>query len=446
MSGVDVKHSVSATVRLPPSPPIPKALQAILAVVSWRELVTRLSRRYGGAFTIHVPVFGTAVVVTEPELARQVFSADPLDVGARQPNQISRVVGTGSVFALNGMPHRQRRDLLGPPLHGKRVRTNEPMLAAVTLAEIENWSDGREFETHGPMLRIALHAILHTVFGASGTEFEELDRVLLPLVKLGSRLAILPRPARTYGRFTPWGRFAQLRARYDAVVDELIAQVRADPGAAERTDMLTVLLRGNPAGTALSRKEIGDELLGLAAAGHETTAAQLAWLFERISRHPQLLVELAAEVDAGGHTLRRATIREVLRARSLSGYAGRYVHAPVFALGEWRIPRGCVVRVAIGHLHHNPAVFADPDRLDPRRFLDDSPSPFEWVPYGGGTRRCPGSSFANLEMDVVLRTVLQHFTIEPTTAPGEKWRSRGVAYVPARGGRITVHRRQRACV
>lgn len=434
-AGVDTRAAHPA-VRLPPSPPIPKTVQALLAVGRWRELAAWLTRRYGGAFTIHVPIFGTAVVVTDPWLVKQVFLADPADLGVLRLNQISRLVGMGSVFALNGAAHRRRRDLLGPSLHGKRLRGHQPMLIEETLAEAAGWPDGAEFETYAPMLRITFNAILHAVFGAAGAEFDELRRVVPPMVKLGSRLVMLPKPARTYGRFTPWGRLARWRVRYEAVVDELIAQVRTDPNAAERTDVLAVLVR-----SGLSRTEIGDELFGLAAAGHETTAATLSWIFERISRQPQLLAELAAEADAGGNALRRATIREVQRTRSTSGFTGRYVYAPVFRLGEWVIPRGCVIRVAIGQVHRNTDAFPDPDRFDPHRFLTGSPSAFEWIPFGGGTRHCPGSAFASLAMDVVLRTVLRHFTIEPTTAPPEKWHYRGVTYTPKRGGRIVVYRR-----
>jgi hypothetical protein len=86
-------------------------------------------------------------------------------------------------------------------------------------------------------------------------------------------------------------------------------------------------------------------------------------------------------------------------------------------------------------------VYPDPERFDPQRFLNDKPSTYSWVPFGGGTRRCVGAAFANMEMDVVLRTVLQHVTIRTTTAPGEKWHHRGVAFTPKKGGRMAVYRR-----
>jgi cytochrome P450 len=191
----------------------------------------------------------------------------------------------------------------------------------------------------------------------------------------------------------------------------------------------------------MSRKDIGDELLTLLAAGHETTASTLGWAFERISRHPDLLAALVDEAQNGGGELRQATILEVQRARTVIDLAGRHVYPEVFRLGEWVIPRGDSIIVGIGQIHGNPDVFPDPDQFDPQRYIGTKPSALSWIPFGGGTRRCVGAAFANMEMDVVLRTVLQRLMIETTDAPGEHWHCRGVAFTPKNGGRVVVRRR-----
>ena len=150
------------------------------------------------------------------------------------------------------------------------------------------------------MMQITLNAILRAVFGADGAELDELRRLIPPWVTLGSRLAALPKPKRSYGRFSPWGRLAEWRRQYDVVIDKLIAAERADPNFADRTDVLALMLRSTyDDGSTMSRKDIGDELLTLLAAGHETTASTLAWAFERISRHPELLAALVEEADNG---------------------------------------------------------------------------------------------------------------------------------------------------
>ncbi|HEU4362552.1 MAG TPA: cytochrome P450 [Mycobacterium sp.] len=430
-----------ASIRMPPGPSTPKAWQSIEFLTHRREFFDRLTRRYGPAFTIHAAVFGPTVIVTDPELARQVCLADPEELGRLQPNH-SRMLGSGSVFALGGAEHRRRRNLLSPPLHGARVRAYEPIFVEETLAEIAGWPEREPFATLDPMLRIAVNSIMRAVFGVGGAELDELRGLLLAGMALGSRLARLPMPSRSYGRFSPWGRLAAWRARYETIVDELIGRARSDPGFQQRTDLLAVMLRETyDDGTAMTRKEIGDELLTLLVAGHENVAVTLAWVFERISRHPALLTGLTAEADADAGMLRRATIAEVQRVRTVIDFMGRRVYAPSVTLGQWVIPRGCSVMVAIGQIHRSAEVFPDPERFDPQRYLDGNPSTFEWLPYGGGTRRCPGSAFANLEMDTVLRTVLQHFVVEPSTDAGEQRHSRGVAYAPKLGGRITVRRR-----
>lgn len=433
--------SALPAVNLPPGPRIPKALQGAAFMISRRRTVQQMVRRYGDILTLHLPLYGNAVVVANPKLAKQVFTASPEDVGNVQPN-LSRLLGSGSVFALDGDDHRQRRRLLAPPFHGKSITNYETIIEEETLREIAGWPEGEAFPTLPSTMRITLNAILRAVFGAEGAELGELRRIIPPWVTLGSRLATLPKPARTYGRYSPWGRLAEWRRQYDAIIDKLIARERADPDFENRTDVLAMMLRSSHEdGSAMSRRDIGDELLTLLAAGHETTAATLGWAFERLSRHPQVLGRLVAEAETDENELRQATILEVQRTRTVIDMAGRHVYAPVYELGEWVIPRGYTILVGISQMHADREAFPEPDHFDPQRYIGSKPPSFAWIPFGGGARRCVGAVFANMEMDVVLRTVLRHFTIDTTTAPAEKWHSRGIAYTPKDGGRIVVHRR-----
>jgi cytochrome P450 family 138 len=181
----------------------------------------------------------------------------------------------------------------------------------------------------------------------------------------------------------------------------------------------------------------------LLAAGHETTATTLAWAVERLRRHPGLLARLAAEADAGGSELRRATILEVQRVRPVIDMAGRRVKAESLPLGEWVIPRGHSILIGIGLVHADEAVFPDAAAFNPDRFAGVRPDRYAWVPFGGGFRRCLGAAFADMEMNVVLATLLREFELIPTGERGERWHSRGVAYAPAKGGRAVVRRRPR---
>ncbi len=428
-------------VRLPPTPRIPKLLCGIVFAISRRGMMERLARRHGNVFALNIPIYGRVVMVGDPQLAKQIFTTSPEELGNIQPN-LSRLFGSGSVFALDRDEHRQRRRLLAPPFHGKSMKNYEAIIEEETLREIAKWPEGKPFATLPSTMHITLNAILRAVFGADGAELDELRRLIPPWVTLGSRMAPMPKPERTYGRFSPWGRLAEWRRQYDVVLDRLIAAERADPNFADRTDVLALMLRSTyDDGSAMSRSDIGDELLTLLAAGHETTAATLAWAFERLSRHPDVLAALVEEADNGGDELRQAAILEVQRARTVVDFVGRSVCPPAFRLGEWVIPQGDSIIVSIVQIHNNPDVYPEPERFDPQRFVGGKPSTFAWIPFGGGARRCVGAAFANMEMDVVLRTVLRHFTIETTTAPGERRHCRGVAYTPKDGGRIAVRRR-----
>lgn len=442
---VHAETGTDPALRVPPMAPVPKVLQGLGYALLRRQTIAALRARYGSAFTIRVPVFGNMVVVTDPTLAKQVFTASTDDLGNIQPN-LSRIFGPGSVFALEGGEHRRRRKLLTPPFHGKAMKNYERIVEEETARETATWRDGEELETLEPMMRITLNIILRAIFGADGTRLQTLQRIIPPWVTLGSRLAILPTPARTFGSWTPWGRLEAYRREYNAVVDQLIEQARRDPALEQRTDILALLLRSTyEDGSPMARSEIGDELLTLLAAGHETTASTLAWSFERISRHPAVLTRLVDEARGEGPSssgeYRQAVILEVQRNRTVIDFAGRHVLAPQFTLGEYVIPRGYSVSVAIGQVHGNSEEFPDPEVFDPERFLGKRPNTFAWVPFGGGTRRCVGAAFANMEMDVVLRTVLRDFDIQTTSRAGEKWHSRGIAFTPKRGGRVTVRRR-----
>jgi cytochrome P450 len=293
-------------------------------------------------------------------------------------------------------------------------------------------------------MRITLNIILRAVFGMrDGALMDEL-RVKTPhAVKVGSRLMGMGPLHRDLGPRSPYGRFRRLMQRFEWGVHALLDQARRDPALAEREDVLALLAqaRHEDDGSALSDREVVDQLTAIVAAGHETTANTLAWAVERLRRHPAVLNRLAREADAGVcKEYRDATIREIQRTRPVIPGTGRMVVAP-FELGDYILPPGTVIILPAPFLHNDPQTYPDPLRFDPDRFLGKRPDPNTWIPFGGGVRRCPGAAFAHMEMDVVLRTLLRELTFAPTTERGERMLFRGVAFAPSRGGRAIVHRR-----
>jgi cytochrome P450 len=430
---------MTAAVHLPPGPRWPVAVQGLAYVASRRRFMQSLGKRYGSAFTVKLPFFGPTVIISDPVLVKQFFQTRTDVVRNVEPN-LDLVLGPGSTFGLQGEEHLRRRKLLVPPFHGRRMRAYENLVEQETLKEIATWPEGQEFAVLPSTNRITLNVILRAVFGAQGAEFDALRKVMPPLVTLGSQLVFLPWLHRDLGPWSPWGRFLGLRKEFDVIVQSLIDRVAADPNLEQRDDVLSLMLQSRyEDGTAMSRSDLADELFTLLAAGHETTATQLAWAVERLRRHPGVLSRLVDEVDAGGSDLLQATINEVQRNRPVIDGAARQVIAPEMPLGQWVIPHGYTVQVDIPLTHQN--AYPDPDRFDPDRFMESGPDLYSWVPFGGGTRRCLGAAFANMEMNVVLRTVLREFRLAPTNSREERLHSRGVAFAPSRGGRAVVYRR-----
>ena len=414
-----------------------------MALVAPLWMLRTMRARYGSAFVVNMPIFGKAMVISDPAEIKQLFTTSP-EIADNLDINLGRILGPNSFFAITGDRHKKQRKLLVPPFHGRRLGAYEAIIEEEAVREMATWPEDREFATLGSMMRITLNVILRAVFGADGAELAELRELLPKMVTLGSRLAVLPIPHRDLGRWSPWGRAFAYRREYDAIVDRLIAAARLDPDLDSRDDVLAMMLRSRyDDGAEMSRAEIADQLLTLLAAGHETTATTLAWAMERLRRHPDVLGRLVAEADEGGSRLREATILEIQRTRPVIDRTARQVRAPSMELGRWILPRGQVVMVSIYLIHNNEALFPQAHRFDPDRFLDKRPDTYEWIPFGGGVRRCIGAAFANTELNVVLRTLLRDFTLEPTSDRGERWHSRGIAYCPAKGGLAVVRRRRR---
>ena len=176
-------------------------------------------------------------------------------------------------------------------------------------------------------------------------------------------------------------------------------------------------------------------------AGHETTASQLAWAFQLLAHHSATSAHLVDSLDDGEDRYLAATVQEVLRHRPVFLFTiPRVVHAPFEIAGRTFHPpahlMGCI------HLmQHDPAVYEDPERFLPERFLAAEPPPEIWMPWGGGRKRCPGHHLAVLEMQLVLKAVLSELQVLPVSKRVETARWRSVIVTPGRGGRIMLRKR-----
>ena len=292
------------------------------------------------------------------------------------------------------------------------------------------------------MNRITLNVILRTVFGADGAELDYLREIIPPWAKLGSRMATLPEPPFSTGRYSPWGRLAEFRRNFDRTVFALIDKAEADPHLDERTDILALLLRSRyEDGTPMSRQDVSDELLTLLGAGHETTASTLGWAFERLRRHPAVLAELVKENDEGGNEFRQATIQELQRQPDrhrllrtpCSGAAlrSRRLADSARLHRDDRDRQRARQRAACSRIP-SVSIRTDSSAPGPRRRGCRSVA----EPVAASEPRSPTSRWM-----WCCERYLRHFVIETDDAPDEKIHFRGIAFTPKDGGRIVVRRR-----
>lgn len=443
MSGV---ASSEIPAGLPPGPELPRSRQTARWMARPVGFLQALQRSHGDVFTLHLLQERPWVVLSDPELVRQVLTA-PADVlhGSASKRILEPVLGSGSVILAEGEEHMRRRRLLLPAFHGARIAGYEATMRAVAAEAIDRWPSGVAEPAAPRMRAIALEVILRTVFGAAEERrLEPLREALgglLEYLSLSARAAIVALGDRARLRDS---RFAELREaieRTDAAIFAELARRRAGQGPGPGDDVMTLLLAARyDDGAPMSDGDLRDQLVTLVVAGHDTTATSLSWALERLARNPEALERTAAEAAQGGGPYTEAVIQETLRIRPPFMTVPRLVRRP-FRLGDLLLPAGVEVAPAIPLVHRRADVYPDPEAFRPERFLERPPATYTWIPFGGGVRRCIGAGFSMLQMRVVLSTLLARATVRAETEEPEPAARQGLVLAPARDARIVLERR-----
>jgi cytochrome P450 family 135 len=421
----------------PPQVPLPRAVQTARFIVRPIAFFQRYRRELGETFAARLLGPGDVVFVSDPESIKRLFGADRANTIAPGRNIVLRpLLGPQSLLLQEGEEHLRRRKLMLPPFHGERMRAYESVIAEATAAELATWPTGDEFALHPSMQAITLEVILRAVFGVEddARRRELRDGLVAILAESASPAAVgLVVPALL--RLPHYRDFRALVDRTDELLAAEIAERRADAELADRDDILSLLVAARfEDGSAMGDSELRDQLMTLLLAGHETTATGLAWTFDLLLHRPDALDRLLAELDGDSTEYLDAVIAESLRVRPVVPITGRLLHQGA-ELGGYQLEPGTVVLVAIYVAHTNPDVYPDPFAFLPERFLDDGPETYSWVPFGGGTRRCIGAAFAQMEMRVVLRTVLRTVRLAAARPELERPVRRNVTLSPRDGTR-----------
>jgi len=425
---------------LPPGPSEAPAIQTARWLLRPIAFMESCRRRFGDAFSVRFLGFERPMVMlSDPEAIRALYTAHEHRLPPGRSIALLPVMGPGSVLLLEGREHLARRKLMLPPFHGERMRSYESTVREVAEREISSWPEDRPFAIHPRMQAVTLEVILSAVFGVTDQACSERLRERLPLL-LGETsspaLQFRVLLSRRFRRGDPLESLRELVGEIDELLLAEIAERRADPAHVDREDILSLLVAARfEDGTEMSDREVRDQLITLLLAGHETTATALAWTFDLLLHHPVALTRLTAEVNDGeddGDAYLRAVISESLRLRPVVPLAGRRLACDLNVDGL-SLPAGTDVTPAIWLTHTRADLYPEPYAFRPERFLQESPTTYGWIPFGGGVRRCLGAAFAELEMRVVLEVVLRRCALSPASARAERVTRRNITFSPRNG-------------
>lgn len=430
---------------LPPGPRIPRLLQTMGFMFGGPRFFEACRRRYGDAVTFGTLFDERFVMLYDPALVKELFQGPHEQLHAGEANALlGPVLGDRSVLLLDGAEHLRHRRMMLPPFHGERMHAYADAMRESADIEIDSFPLGKPFALMPSMQSLTLRVIMRAVFGFTpGADEDELRRRIREMIEplaqpRGIPLMLLLRRTGRAHRATEG--FVAARRAVDKFLYEEIARRRGDPELDQRPDVFSaLLLAADENGERLSDRDVRDQLVTLLLAGHETTATGLAWTFDLLLRDPAALARARERDDE----YLDAVVKESLRLRPVIAGVGRVVRKEPFRVNGYSIPPGVEINPSIRMIHGRADLYPEPNRFRPERFLGpDAPDTYTWLPFGGGTRRCLGASFALLEMRIVVSRILERTVLRAADPEPEKIQFRGITLAPRNGVRVVLERRR----
>ena len=442
--------------QLPPSPQAPAFVQLMRWIFSPMSFMSECTRRYGDIYSLNLSrKYANVVFVSNPQALQQILTQDTRDdfsAPGDQNDLFKSLVGSSSLITLSGSEHQRQRQLMLPAFHGDRMRTYGHVIERVTAEAIEQLPIGQTFDVRTMTQMITLQVMMQAVFGLNiGERAKQLERLIVTLTERGSTplsVMMLYLPMLQRESFSPWAAQMRLQQEIDALIYAEITERRANPDASG-TDILSMLMMAqDESGESMTDVELRDELMTLLFAGHETTATALAWALYWIHKLPAVKEKLLAEIDSLGehpdvNTILKlpnldAVCNETLRIYPVAMLTFPRVANQTVSLGGSELPAGTLVLGSIYSTHQREDLYPQPQEFRPERFLERQFSPFEFLPFGGGARRCIGSAFALFEMKLALVGMLSHRELELADLRDIAAKRRGLVTAPARPIQMVV--------
>ena len=430
-----------------PTPKAPKLFQLGQWILDPVGYMKNNFQQYGNLFQSHVTWSSSEplLMLSDPKAIQYMLTHDtgkqfstPGDV-----NEIlAPLIGWQNVILSSGKEHRRRRKLIMPPFHGERLKAYGEIIQNITQEVIAQWSTQEPFQVRSSMQKITMRVILEAVFGLhAGERYQKIERLLsqrLDMVgnPVSSMIVFLPWLRKDFGSWSPGSRISQLSEEIDRLLFAEIQERRSnlDPN---RIDILSLLLMAQDEdGNGLSDQDLRDELMTLLLAGHETTATALTWAMYWLHSLPEVKEKLLAELDTvsdpedSAQLLKlpylSAVCNETLRIHPVAMLTfPRQVKEPMELCG-YRLEPGMLLMGCIYLLHRREDLYPEPEQFRPERFLERQFSPYEFMPFGGGVRRCVGAALAEYEMKIVLGTIMKQLDLALVNERPVKPARRGV--------------------
>jgi len=440
-------------------PPGPRRTpRAVLPLALGREPLSylrELARTYGDV--AHITAAGEHIVVlSHPQLVKDVLITHQRNFRkGRGLERARKLLGNG-LLTNEGEDHLRQRRLIQPAFHKERIASYATAMTGYADRVQSRWADGATLDVAEEMMRLTLGVVGRTLFDAdvesqARNVGEALTSVLnsfwTTMLPFADLLEKLPIPLLKKGK--------DARAQLDAIIYGLIAERRKSP--VDRGDLLSMLLLAQDeeqGGRGMTDAQVRDEAMTIFLAGHETTANALAWTWYLLSGAPEIEQQLHEEVDRvlAGRTptvadLPRLQVVERVITESMRLYPPAWIIGRraigEYGVGGYTLPPRTIVLLSPYVLHRDARFFAEPDRFMPARWTPEfrqTLAPFAYVPFGGGTRRCIGESFAWMELVLVTAAIAQRWRLR--LVPGHPVVPQPVVTLRMKHGlRMTAERR-----
>jgi len=435
--------------KLPDEPRTPSLLQTLQLIAQPTVFLETCAKRYGDAFTTRVMGINSPPVVffSNPQTIRDIFAVPSEQLDFKKATHVFKpLMGEHSVVLQEGRSHQRQRQLLMPPFHGDRMKAYGKIICEITQ-KVTQWRTGAAISIAQFMPDITLQIILQVVFGINpGERYEQLKKLLSTLLEdvttpWYSSLFFFPPLQKDLGAWSPWGHFLRRRQQIDDLIYAEIGQ-RQQENDLSRTDILTLLMSArDDNGEQMTDVELRDQLVSLLLLGYETTAAVLAWAFYLIHSSPQVLKKLKQELNTLGEAPNSEAIaqlpyltavcQEILRIYPIALICTPRMVKESVQLAGYQFESGTVLVPCIYLAHRRSETYPQPEQFDPERFLKQKFSPYEYLPFGGGSRGCIGTAFSMYEMKLVLATILSRFELTLANQRPVHPVRRGITLVPS---------------